>query len=231
MEDLIRYWIEKHIQFVDVSFSCEGEMLTDIQPLICQINDPKEGIKEKFPFKILNDEICQKVIDEVRDNVKFRICYEYEYRGEFGYVRMMLNYDSSGFIFIKESNEEYHREYIEQVEIPISKEEAEVLSKNVSFLQKAPNVEDTDIKFKGDLVISDNDLKIIESISNKLLKFAINYPYKVKDINAKMIEDWIIYDTESDGDGVAINYNGDGIYLPVILEATFEEHEKVKTIY
>jgi hypothetical protein len=174
-EKAIKIWKDLGIGKAVMNFNCGGDSMgdTDFEFFDDGHNmfEPKKGQKEDL--KYLEDYLD----NEVYNAVDFYVNSDGHYQGEFGTVDIFLekiDNEEEDFTYSKNAQSEWSETLSFNEKVELNDEEVAFIKENVS--QIFGNLdENTGFAYNKDLILSDEDLALIESIGDKVYDFCSNY--------------------------------------------------------
>jgi hypothetical protein len=171
-EQAIKQWKELGVKYSEMNFVCGGDEMQDYD--FVYYNADNEEID---PGKDLEEYIRKEVFEKVN----FYEVSDGHYIGEDGIVKVTLDESEESFYYDKKAEAEYNERISTEIYVPLSNEEVNLLSTKVRGM-RADSLErhsyyDDEIHtvYTKDCVLTDEDLKLCESIISKCDTAAKNY--------------------------------------------------------
>lgn len=219
----IELWKEKGIVKGDFEFQCGGD----------QMNETNITFYNEAGEEVDCPELADYIDGEIYNQVEFYVNSDGHYQGEAGNVYITLEEDEdaeegASFFYEKESESEWNESSTEVGYCELTPEEAEFVKKYVhSFVG---GTDDDATNFKTDCILNDDDVALLETISEKVREYAHQYQFD----NAEGEEnDWMTYTTnmeEADIDIEGYEYDSNNPTLIVGNEIAVQINKSF-TIY
>jgi hypothetical protein len=184
-EEAIKVWEEFGITEAKMEFSCGGDSMNDYL-FIFKKGDERiknENLKELEAY--LDNDIFK--------NVTFYEASDGHYLGEFGVVSIEIV--DNDFVYGKTSSSEWSETYQDKIDIKLTKKEINYLKENILVINGDYDTQ-TNITYKGDLLLSDDDEKLIKKVTDKIYVKAT----KFVPTEEGEVEEWFTYTTNVNDD-------------------------------
>lgn len=207
IEEIIKLWKELKIQQVEFQFSCGGDSMNDTTLIIVGEKD-----------NIDNSVISNYFEDEVYNRVEFYEASDGHYQGETGTVYITLEDNEDDFHYNKWSESEWCERHSGQIELELSKEEADFVRDKVLNINGSDG--DFTLNYKVDCILSDREEKLVESIEEKILNGCRDF--EPEDYEGEL-NDFYTFTTNEEGE---ITLLGNNLLLNIENEVTvFREND------
>jgi hypothetical protein len=178
-EQAIQLWKDNDVSKVTFEFNCGGDSMNETQVYI--YNSADEEIE--------CSELSDYFDDEVYHNVNFYVDSDGVYMGESGNVYITFGKEEEeeeeGFIYNKESEEEWCEQTPFTEKINLTDEEVEFIEKYVSNINANMSEDDININYKVDFIQTDELVALEEKLLEKVKNFFYNY-----NPNLDSMSDW-----------------------------------------
>jgi hypothetical protein len=176
----VKIWKDLGITSCTMEFSCGGDSMNDYSFTF------NKGSK-----KVEGDELNDFFDDEVFRNVDFYVNSDGHYIGEAGEVHIELDDESDDeeehtFTYSKSARSEFSETFSSYGQVKLTKKESEFIKENVLNINGGDG--GFNINYKRDLILSDENEKLVKELENKIVDF---------------VED---FDVEGGGDGEASDW-------------------------
>ena len=199
-EQAIKIWKDLGIGKAVMNFNCGGDNMgdTDFEFFDGEHNmfEPKKGQKEDLKY-------LEEYLDmEVYNEVAFYVNSDGHYQGEFGTVDIVLEeFDGEeNFMYSKNAQSEWSETASSNVGIELNDEEVAFIKENVSQIFGSKD-ENTGFSYNKDLILSDEDLVLIESIGDKIYDFCSNYVPDEDKLDDGELEEWFTFSSNCEFKG------------------------------
>lgn len=208
----VELWKSLGIDKCEMQFSCGGDSMNDYSFKFLD-----NGNKE-----VESNELTNYFDNKIFDEVTFYEASDGHYIGEFGYVLIGLEEEDGEpyFTYAKQSKSEWSESYTDVLEVKLTKKEADFIRKYV--LAIGGNIdEDTNVVFKSDFFMTDEDEKTLKSIEDKVYNVAESYEPEAEGD----AEDWFTFTTALNGNEIddvdnQIKIEGNKLHLRVNRSVT-----------
>jgi hypothetical protein len=169
VEEAIQVWKELGIVLCKMDFSCGGDSMNDWSYIF--LNKDDEEVESDFLVSFFDEEVFKKV--------DFYVNSDGHYQGEAGTVDITLDEeDQTSFVYEKVSQSEWIETLSEYCEIKVSPEEYEFLNNKISRISGEGWNNDVDITYKGDCILSDKELKMLDRLKEEFSDASDNYEFE-----------------------------------------------------
>lgn len=199
IEEAVSLWKELNVHSCKCNFNCGGDSMGDTDFTLFDSNGNDIESNDK------TSELISFIDDEMYIRVDFYVNSDGHYIGESGTVEIELNEDEDDFYFMKSAEAEYSESIESECFLELSDDEINFISNKVSSIMGGY---DESIRFfyKNDCILSDNDLSLIEEITEKIEDFVSNFSPEIYDGE---LEEWYNFNTGENN----ITINGNDIKL------------------
>ena len=205
LEDAIKLWKELGIEQVDFNFCCGGDSMGETE--LCLQNKNGENIE--------SEELKEFFDDAVYNNVEFYVNSDGHYQGESGNVIITLNDEEDDFYYSKNAQSEWSESHDSIVNFELPQNMIDFIKENVSNINGG-NDSGCVINFKKDLILSDEDEKLISEIEKTITELTSGFSPP----DLEEVEEWYTFTTNGEaGSELIINDNE----LRVIITNTYTE--------
>jgi hypothetical protein len=181
VQQMIALWNEKNIARCEMEFTCGGD----------QMNDTSFNLFDNENRGVICEEIVDYLDNEVYNQVEFYVNSDGHYQGEAGIVTIELNDEGDDFTYSKSSESEWNESFSEVGYCELTEEEIAFVKDKIHSLVGGGDGEATN--YKGDCILTDEDVVLLESITDKIRDFATDYQFE----NSEGEEsDWFTYTTD-----------------------------------
>lgn len=196
IQEAVSLWKELNVHHCNCTFYCGGDAMGDTDFTLFDAEDNT----------IHSDELIGYLDNEMYNRVDFYVNSDGHYIGESGTVNIELNEDGDDFYFMKSAEAEYSELIDSQCIIALSDDEIKFISENVSSIFGGHD-ERTTLFYKKDFILTDEKVKLIESIIEKIEETTSNFEPEIYD---GQLEEWYRFNA---GDDNEIIINGNDIKL------------------
>jgi hypothetical protein len=193
----IMLWKKLGITSCTMEFSCGGDSMNDYSFTFYTNNKSK---KKGAPAvtEILCPELETYFDNEVFNRVEFYVNSDGHYQGESGNVEITLDEESNDeeeheFSYSKSAQSEWSERHIEVIEIELTKKMVEFITDNVLNINGGDGT--TNTNYKRDVILSDDDEKLVEEIET-LLDKEVN-EFEPEDVEGEL-QDFYTFTTNDD---------------------------------
>lgn len=192
ISEIVSLWKQLNIGIVNFNFSCGGDSM----------NDTDIEILDNDGNLIENEDIKNYIDDVVYQRVNFYVNSDGYYIGEAGTVEITLDEDGEDLYFCKMAQSEFSETHSEETTVTLTKKEAKFVADHVLNINGGEGGNVTN--FKHDFIITDEELKLVDALENKLNDFASEYYFKTQSGESS---DWFAYTTNENGEDLKLNGN------------------------
>jgi hypothetical protein len=196
IQEAVSLWKELNVHHCNCTFYCGGDAMGDTDFTLFDAEDNT----------IHSDELIGYLDNEMYNRVDFYVNSDGHYIGESGTVNIELNEDGDDFYFMKSAEAEFNESIESQCIIALSDDEIKFISENVSSIFGGHD-ERTTLFYKKDFILTDEKVKLIESIIEKIEETTSNFEPEIYD---GQLEEWYRF---NEGDDNEIIINGNDIKL------------------
>lgn len=190
MTDLIKLWKKLKIDRCECQFDCGGDNMGNTDFTFYD----KKGEIASPP------ELEEYFNNAMYENVDFYVNSDGHYQGESGTVTITL--EDGEFSYSKSATSEYSENISTIIEVELTKKEIDFIKKNVSNINGGDGFA---INYKRDLILTDEDEKLVEGLENKLTDVAASHEPDLEDTEfpeGEIQEDWYTFTTNSEHDEI-----------------------------
>ena len=181
VQQMIALWNEKGIVKGEFIFQCGGDQMNDTE--IHFYNDAGD--------EVMCDELEGYIDGEVYNQVEFYVNSDGHYQGESGSVYIELNDEGDDFTYSKTSESEWNESFSEVGYCELTEQEIAFVKDKIHSLVGGGDGEATN--FKRDCILTDDEVALLESITDKIRDFAETYTFE----NSEGEEnEWFTYTTD-----------------------------------
>ena len=183
-EQIIKLWKELEVISVDFNFSCGGDSMNDTDIVI----NTKNGT-------ISNADIETYFDNEVYNKVEFYVNSDGHYQGESGVVVIELEGEGveTDFTYSKQAESEWSEELNTDFGIKLTDKEAEFIKDKI--LNFNGDMDDINVVFKGDLILTDEDEEFLKQLEEKIKDETSGYSPETTEGE---LEEWFSFNTDED---------------------------------
>ena len=163
-KQILERWKYLKIRQGDFKFNCGGDSMGDTEIVF---EDENGNVFE-------DAELANYFEDEVYRNVTFYEASDGHYMGESGNVYITLNDEEDDFEYSKSAQSEFSEQYSDEMLVPLTDDEYQVLSKYVSGMSNS-NWGGEAVDYKVDFILTPEIEKVIEGLFNKFDEAAKTY--------------------------------------------------------
>lgn len=188
-------------------FSCGGDSMNDWHYVI-ETKDGKHYNEEDEELKGETKELRDYLDDDVFKKVEFYVNSDGHYIGEAGEVRITLDDESEedeeeqDFLYQKDAESEWSESCSDKALFKLKKHYADFVREKVDNINGGDG--DTNINFKIDCILSDEEEVIVDGLKKEMDYFAANYEMKDAPEDSQE-EDWYNWTTNEEDDEIVIN--------------------------
>jgi len=175
--EAVKLWKEHKVDTAYFEFSCGGDSMNETTFTL--FDDKGKKMKDTSDLERLLEDL-------VYDNVNFYEASDGHYQGETGTVYINLDDDEETLSFSKSSKAEYNEMFTEVGYFQLTEKEAAFLKEFVSSISHDDFGGKADIRYKKDLVITDERFKLLDKFLHKLHEFAEDL--EIKEANGEQQE-------------------------------------------
>jgi hypothetical protein len=192
-EEAIKLWKELGVESCTMDFYCGGDSMGDTSFVLLG----SEGT-------IDCDELLDFFEDEVYKHVDFYVNSDGHYQGESGNVEIVLeDYDGEEeFSYSKSATSEWSETIDNTLEVELTDEMVSFIVNNVLNIRGGYDDKPI-VNFKQDFIMSDEEEKILNDISNLIDKTCEDFVPETDD----ELEEWYNYTTNERGEEIIIKDN------------------------
>lgn len=184
--EMIKIWKDLNIHRCEMQFFCGGDSMGDT---IFTFYDTLNN-------SIGSSELEDYFENEVYNHVEFYVNSDEHYIGEEGIVKITL--DGDEFKYIKDAQSGWSENISNILKIKLTPEMVKFIKDNVSNINGGEG--DSIVNFSKDLILSDNDSKVLENIKATIGGVAEEFCPTV-DGN---LDEWYTFTTNEDGEDIEI---------------------------
>lgn len=190
MEDIIKLWKEKNINYAEFKFSCGGDSMNDTEIVIYD-NDGNQ---------VECSEIHDHIDYEVYKEVEFYVNSDGHYIGESGTVMVELVDDEEPYLsYSKTSQSEWSESVRNKMQITLTDKQAEVISKYVDNINGGEG--NVVVNFKEDCILTDEEQDILADLETTISDEVEGY---VPDNLEGDLDDWYSFTTNEEGETIEL---------------------------
>jgi len=190
-EQAVKEWQELLLTKCEVKFNCGGDSMGD--------TDFSFFSNGKLVTEVSQD-LQDYIENKMYDNVTFYQNSDGHYQGESGTVGVELATDDEEpyFVFQKYAQAEYNESYRLVADVKLTAEQVEFVNKSISAIF-GNNDEQTQIVWKVDVILTDDDEKMLEDLIQEVENVAEGEIPEV-DCDNYEINDWFAFSTSNEDD-------------------------------
>jgi hypothetical protein len=183
-EQIIKLWKALEVTSVDFNFSCGGDSMNESDIVI----NTKNGT-------ITNADIETYFDNEVYNKVEFYVNSDGHYQGESGVVTIELEGEGEeeDFTYYKNAESEWSEELNTDFAIKLTDKEAEFIKEKI--LNFNGDMDDINVVFKGDLILTNEDEIFLSELQEKILDEVRGYSPETTEGE---LEEWFSFNTDED---------------------------------
>jgi hypothetical protein len=167
LEQILKIWKDLKIDHCTMNFSCGGDSMNDFS---FEFFDENENV-------LHSDELDKFFEEEVFDRVDFYVNSDGHYLGEFGTVHIELNEEENNFEYSKSGSSEYSESTTENFDYQLTDEEFILLRDKISDINGGESW-NTNVNYKTDCIINDDESNILEELENKINNFICSVDFE-----------------------------------------------------
>ena len=200
LKEAIQEWKKLNISECEMRFDCGGDSMGDYS---FDFTDNDENNVES--------ELLDRFFEnEVFKNVDFYEASDGHYIGENGSVFIELSEDESEFTYSKQATAEFSEQVEGITYIKLTKKEIELIKSKVRNILGDNDRNNTEIEYKGDVILTDNEDNLLDKIKQKIHDFADDFYPSTDDIDCDDVGDdteWFNFRLRDEDDELEIKDN------------------------